>query len=153
MISGINHVTIAVSNLDQCFAFYHEILGFKALAKRRKQSAYLLSWSDWIVLVQDENVEGLTSPKSYAHLAFSVAEGDLLKMSEKIRKSGADVWQENSSPGESLYFLDPSGNPREIHCGDWKSRLQWLKDIPTDEVILYEQKNRNAQMTYFSRAL
>ncbi len=138
MINGINHITIAVSDLDQCFDFYHEVLGFKALAKRHKKSAYLLSGSDWIVLVQDRNVADPTFRRSYAHLAFSVTESNFLEMSEKIKKSGAEIWQENSSPGESLYFLDPSGNRLEIHSGDWKSRLQWLKDNPTDEVTLYE---------------
>ncbi len=138
MIDGINHVTVSVLDLEQSFLFYREVLGFKALAKRRNKSAYLLSGSDWIVLVQDKNIEGLTSPRSYAHLAFSVSEDDFLKVSEKIKKSGAEIWQENSSPGESLYFLDPSGNRLEIHCGNLKSRLQWLKDNPTDDVTLYE---------------
>lgn len=138
MIDGINHVTVSVLDLEQSFLFYREVLGFKALSKRRNKSAYLLSGSDWIVLVQDKNIEGLTSPRSYAHLAFSVTEDNFLKVSEKIKKSDAEIWQENSSPGESLYFLDPSGNRLEIHCGNWKSRLQWLKDNPTDDVTLYE---------------
>lgn len=138
MINGINHITLAVVDLEKCFAFYREVLGFKALAKRKNKSAYLLSGSDWIVLVQNKSSDHSIVRTTYAHLAFSVDKSNFEIISSKIKSSGAEIWQENSSPGESLYFLDPSGNKLEIHCGDWKSRLQWLKDHPTDEVTLYE---------------
>lgn len=33
MITGINHITLAVKNLAESFKFYQEVLGFKPLAK------------------------------------------------------------------------------------------------------------------------
>ena len=138
MINGVNHLTLTVSDLDQCFLFYREVLGLKALAKRNDKSAYFLTGEDWLVLDQDKNKDAVFNQRSYAHIAFSVSESDFHFVSEKIKQAVAEVWQENSSPGESLYFLDPSCNRLEIHCGDWKSRLQWLKDNPSDEVTLYE---------------
>ena len=44
-------------------------------------------------------------------------------MSGKIIASGAHIFKENTSPGKSLYFLDPDGHKLEIHVGDWQSRM------------------------------
>ncbi len=136
MISSVNHITLSVKNLDEGFNFYTEILGLKPLAKCKGKSAYLLAGNDWIVLVKAKDSKERVAT-SYAHLAFSVSEKEFAAMAEKIRSSGAEIWQDNSSPGESLYFLDPSGNRLEIHVGSWQSRLDWLKDHPTPEVEIY----------------
>lgn len=135
MIHGLNHITMAVSDLDKSFEFYTEILGFKALAKRKNKSVYLLAGENWVALVLDK--KRTASNDSYAHVAFSVDAKGFQTMSEKIKKSGARIWQENSSPGDSLYFLDPSGNKLEIHSGNWQSRLEWLREHPSPEVTIY----------------
>lgn len=70
MISGINHITLRVKNLDEAFDFYSTVLGFKPLAKRKNKSAYFLAGHDWIALVQSKGDQENTN--SYAHLAFSV---------------------------------------------------------------------------------
>ena len=136
MINSVNHITLSVRDIEESFRFYHDILQLKPLAKRKNKSAYFLVGDNWIALVQTK--EHLEPSSSYAHLAFSVSSQNFKIVSHKIIESGSKIWQENSSPGESLYFLDPSGNKLEIHCGDWKSRIQWLKNNPTDEVVLYE---------------
>ncbi len=136
MINSVNHITLSVRDIDESFRFYHDILQLKPLAKRKNRSAYFLAGDNWIALVQAK--EHQEPSASYAHLAFSVTSQNFKIVSQRISESGAKIWQENSSPGESLYFLDPSGNKLEIHCGDWKSRIQWLKNNPTDEVVLYE---------------
>lgn len=136
MINSVNHITLSVRDLDESFQFYHDILKLKPLAKRKNKSAYFLAGDNWIVLVQAKEPNEVFT--SNAHLAFSITLQNFIILSQQIRNSGAKIWQENSSPGESLYFLDPSGNKLEIHCGDWKSRIQWLKENPTDEVELYE---------------
>lgn len=136
MINGINHVTLSVQNLDSAFDFYRNTLGFRPFAKRRGKSAYFLSGDDWVVLVQAKRKH--SEDASYAHLAFSVHPKDFDALESKIRSSGAIIWQENSSPGESLYFLDPSGNRLEVHSGDWRSRLQWLKENASNEVTLFD---------------
>ena len=48
-------------------------------------------------------------------------------MADKIQNSGAHIFKENTSPGESLYFLDPDGHKFEIHVGDWKTRINHYK--------------------------
>ena len=136
MISGINHVTLSVENLDVAFDFNRDVLDFKPFAKRHGKSAYFLTGDDCAVLVQAKirPFQG----DSYAHLAFAVHPSDFKKLESQIKSSDATIWQENSSPGESLYFLDPSGNKLEVHSGDWRSRLRWLKENPSNEVTLFD---------------
>lgn len=42
MINGINHINIAVSDIERSFLFYKDILGFKPLCKS-EGSAYFLA--------------------------------------------------------------------------------------------------------------
>ena len=39
MITGLNHITLVVSDIDEAFTFYSEVLGFKPVQKSSK-SAY-----------------------------------------------------------------------------------------------------------------
>jgi len=41
MVTGINHITIAVKNLEVSFLFYREILGFKPLMRSPKGAYFL----------------------------------------------------------------------------------------------------------------
>jgi catechol-2,3-dioxygenase len=134
MIKGFNHITLTAKNLEESFQFYRNVLGLKALAKRKQKSAYFLAGNDWLAIVQSKE----PASQSYAHLALSVDSTDFSKLAEKIQNSGATIWQENSSPGDSLYFSDPSGNRLEIHAGNWQSRLDWLRQNPTPDVELFD---------------
>jgi catechol 2,3-dioxygenase-like lactoylglutathione lyase family enzyme len=134
-VTGINHVTLSVNDLDQSFEFYRDVLGLKPLAKRKNTSAYFLAGNDWIALVQTK--ERVSVSPLYSHLALTISVSHFAELSKRIVNSGAIIWQENSTPGESLYFLDPSGNKLEIHTGDWKSRINWLRENPSSEVELF----------------
>lgn len=121
MITGINHVTLSVLSLERSFAFYREVLGFKPLMKN-EVSAYFLAGDLWFCLEQDPKVRVEALPE-YTHIAFSVDQVDFPFVQEKIEKSGARIFKENKSEGDSMYFLDPDGHKLEVHVGDWKSRL------------------------------
>ncbi len=136
-IRGINHITLPVRNLEESFFFYGKVLGLKPLAKRKGKSAYFLAGADWVALVQAR--EPFNHSSSYGHLAFSVSLSDFPDLCERLHAAGAPEWQENTSPGESFYFLDPSGNKLEIHVGDWTSRMQWLKENPSADVEIFAE--------------
>jgi catechol 2,3-dioxygenase-like lactoylglutathione lyase family enzyme len=139
MIEGFNHVTIVVNDLDEACKFYGEVLGLKLLAKRQNKSAYFLAGQDWLALVAGASVESQENKKkSYAHLAFSVSQENFSAMADRIESFGAKIWQENTSPGSSLYFLDPSGNRLEIHSGNWKSRLDSLRTNRDQSVEIWD---------------
>jgi catechol 2,3-dioxygenase-like lactoylglutathione lyase family enzyme len=130
MIIGINHVTLSVRDVAESFGFYTQILGFKPVAKWPK-GAYLLAGDLWICLFLDRNIRESKLPE-YTHIAFTISEKDFNTMSERIKKSGADIWQENRSEGDSLYFVDPNGHKLEIHASDLETRLKTFKENPWD---------------------
>ncbi len=124
MINGINHITLAVKEIDKSFAFYKDILGLKPLVKWDK-GAYFLSGDFWFCLNVDEKRE--PNP-CYTHYAFTVHQDNFTIMAKKIINSGAHIFKENSSPGESLYFLDPNGHRLEIHACNWQDRIKAKKE-------------------------
>ncbi|MFC1742496.1 fosfomycin resistance glutathione transferase [Candidatus Riflebacteria bacterium] len=128
MITGINHITLSVKDIAKSFSFYNEVLGFKPVARWPK-GAYLLAGDMWIALAQDNTTRSAPLPE-YTHIAFSVEVGNFKSISEKIKKSGSEIWQENRSEGDSLYFLDPDGHKLEIHISDLKSRIANAKLSP-----------------------
>ncbi len=130
MIKGINHITLSVKDVDQSFEFYTQILGFKPVVKWPK-GAYLLAGDLWFCLFLDDNTRKSKLPE-YTHIAFTISEQNFKIMSERIKKSGAKIWQENQTEGDSLYFVDPNGHKLEIHASSLKARIKWAKINPWD---------------------
>lgn len=134
MITGINHINIAVFDLEKSFQFYKDIMGFTPLCKS-EGSAYFLAGKPhtphclWFSLDLDRQRVRINSLCN-THIAFSVDEKDFEEMSARIICSGVQVFKENTSPGKSLYFLDPDGHKLEIHCGNWQTRLTAKKVNP-----------------------
>jgi len=123
VVSGVNHLTLSVSDIDLTFAFYTEVLGFSPIMKS-EISAYFRCGTLWIAAVKEE----LYERKGYGHIAFSVDKTDFAKLVEKIKTCNLAEWQENVTEGDSFYFLDPSGNKMEIHCGTLGSRVKHGKE-------------------------
>ncbi|MBK8202502.1 MAG: GNAT family N-acetyltransferase [Bdellovibrionales bacterium] len=133
MITGLNHITIAVKDLEKSYRFYNETLGLKPLMKHSK-GAYFLAGDFWFCLDLDSTTRASALPE-YTHFAFSISEEDFDKMSNQIKNSGAKIWKENVSEGDSVYFLDPDGHKLEIHVGDWKTRIESIKRKPWNSSI------------------
>ncbi|ANS43413.1 fosfomycin resistance glutathione transferase [Serratia inhibens] len=121
MLSGLNHLTLAVSDVNRSFDFYTNPLGFIARA-RWQHGAYLSLGELWLCLSWD-NSRALNAPGDYTHYAFSVAAENFAAVALRLRQAGVKEWKSNRSEGESLYFLDPDGHRLEIHSGDLASRL------------------------------
>lgn len=127
-IKSINHVTLAVKDIEKSFKFYRDILGFTPLVKWDK-GAYFLIGDFWFCLNLDEK---RTPNDCYTHYAFTISSEDFEETSRAIINSGAQTFKDNTSPGHSLYFLDPDGHKLEIHAGNWKTRIAAKKaDIGT----------------------
>ena len=135
MTTGVNHITLAVRDVDRPYHFYVETLGSRPLARWSK-GAYLLAGDLWLCLTLDERTRSSPLPE-YSHVAFSVPAARFDDAAASIRASGAAVWQDNRSEGASLYFLDPDGHKLEIHAGDWQTRLAAMKMEPWEENIQY----------------
>lgn len=125
MLTGLNHITIAVSDLDISFAFYSRLLEFKPHV-RWDSGAYLSLKNLWLCLSLD-----VAKPTNdYSHIALDCAQCDFSKIAGRLREANVIEWKENTSEGESLYFLDPDGHKLEIHCGNLQSRLNSLREKP-----------------------
>ena len=135
MITGINHITLSVRDVDRSFHFYVDTLRMKPLARWSK-GAYLLAGDVWLCLTLDERTRASPLPE-YSHIAFSVTGSQFDKAAARIRASGAAIWQDNRSEGASLYFVDPDGHKLEIHAGDWRTRLAAMIEHPWDAKIQY----------------
>lgn len=133
MITGINHITVAVRSLEESFSFYREVLEFRPIMRHSK-GAYLLAGNCWFCLEVDSATRKQPLPE-YTHFAFSVNEADFEPMRERILSAKAKKWKENISEGDSLYFLDPNGHKLEIHVGSWKSRLELVKQKPWNDSL------------------
>ena len=128
MIKGLNHVTVAVKDLERSFSFYRDVMGFKPLC-RWATGAYLLAGDMWFSL----NVDAKCAPTpDYTHVAFDVSDKHFEEIQKRIVASGALIFQSNFSPGHSLYFLDPDGHKFELHVGTWQDRLAIMKKDKKD---------------------
>lgn len=135
MISGLNHVTLSVSELERSFRFYVDVLGFKPVAKWVR-GAYLVAGDLWFCLSLDDMCRNGPLAE-YSHIAFSVPEQDFASATERLMSAKVDVWKENKSEGKSLYVLDPDGHKLEIHVGDLASRIASLKNCPYEGLELF----------------
>ena len=133
-ISGVNHLTVIVTDLDKSLAFY-QLLGFEPLV-RWQQGAYLQSQLAgaaqtpvWLAL----NLGQAQPGEDYSHLAFSVEPTQWSLLTQQLTAAGvlpARLWQDNRSEGASIYLLDPDGHRLELHLGSVHSRLQGLREQP-----------------------
>ncbi len=125
MVTGLNHLTIAVSDLDRSCGFYVNSLGFKPEG-RWDTGAYLSANELWLCLTLDT-----TSPANdYTHYAFSIDESNFDQTVARLKAAGASSWKDNSSEGASYYFLDPDGHKLELHSGTLASRLEAVRLKP-----------------------
>src|SRR5262245_21150029 len=104
MITGLNHLTLAVRDLDRSIAFYAGLLQF-SVRMRGPSSAYLEAGTLWLALVKDPQARSSPLPE-YTHAAFTVAASDLPLLAGKLRQVNVPQWQEPGGP-DSFYFLDP----------------------------------------------
>lgn len=133
MLTGINHITIAVSDLARSITFYQQQLGM-SLKASWPDGAYLSVTGQWLCLSVDE----AKPSKDYSHIAFDIKAADFNEYCERLIANGVQLWKQNKSEGESLYLLDPDGHKLEIHVGDLDSRLLAMKRAAKQGVIFYE---------------
>ena len=136
MVSGINHITLSVRNLETSFDFYTNVLGLRPVARWYK-GAYLEAGGNWICLTVDSEVRSTCLPE-YTHTAFTVSGDDFPRLVDQLRRIGAVCWQENRSPGDSHYFLDPDGHKLEIHTSTLADRMKALLQSPPKDLVLFD---------------
>ncbi|HBT8353715.1 TPA: glutathione transferase, partial [Klebsiella pneumoniae] len=103
MLSGLNHLTLAVSQLAPSVAFYQQLLGM-TLHARWDSGAYLSCGDLWLCLSLDPQRRVISPEESdYTHYAFSIAEEDFALFAGRLNAAGVPVWKTNKSEGASHY--------------------------------------------------
>ena len=136
MLSGLNHLTLAVADLDRSFAFYKDLLGFTPAAIWNT-GAYLSLKELWLCLSLDDRRAASPAP-DYTHYAFDIAPADFAAFRARLREAGAVEWRQNKSEGDSFYFLDPDGHQLEAHVGNLASRLAACRETPYAGMRFFE---------------
>jgi catechol 2,3-dioxygenase-like lactoylglutathione lyase family enzyme len=128
MLTGLNHLTLAVRELERSVGFYEQLLGFR-LHARWTAGAYLSLGDLWLCLSLDPARSSEPVP-DYTHYAFSIAQDNFDTFLQRLRDHGVAEWRQNRSEGDSLYFLDPDGHKLEVHVGNLGSRLAQCRVQP-----------------------
>ena len=80
MISGLNHITLAVSDLSRSLHFYNEILGLKGHVKW-DNGAHLSAGSLWFCLLCDQPCH----KQDYTHIAFDIEASNFESYSKMLK--------------------------------------------------------------------
>lgn len=133
-ITGLNHITLAVSDVRRAITFYQTVLGC-ALKAEWPEGAYLEAGGLWLCLSYDAAARKAPHP-DYSHIAFSVTPEDFAILGERI-EAQCEIWKANTSEGNSIYFLDPDGHKLELHIGTLASRLDSYRNEPSKLVRIF----------------
>ncbi len=136
MLTGLNHLSLAVADLQRSVQFYESALLFRQRA-RWDEGAYLSLGDLWLCLSLD-NLKSGRPTTDYTHYAFSIAQDDFSGFVEHICSYGVDQWKVNRSEGDSFYFLDPDGHKLEAHVGNLETRLAQCRLHPYRKMEFFD---------------
>ena len=138
MLSGFNHLTLAVTDVARSVSFYHDLLRLQ-LDATWDNGAYLSLPGLWLCLSLDP-LRSTAAAVDYTHYAFTVDAADFTALVERLRAAGVQEWRDIRSEGASFYFLDPDGHKLEAHVGDLVSRLQACRAKPYAGMKFYPSR-------------
>jgi catechol 2,3-dioxygenase-like lactoylglutathione lyase family enzyme len=128
LLTGLNHLTLAVTDLNRSVAFYQDLLQLR-LEATWDTGAYLSLPGLWLCLSVDPLCN--SGPAAdYTHYAFTISAIDFPMFVERLRSASVQEWRDNRSEGASFYILDPDGHKLEAHVGDLASRLAACRERP-----------------------
>ena len=137
MLTGLNHLTLAVSDLNRSLTFYRDVLQLHVEATW-DAGAYLSLPGLWLCLSLDPLRKFEPNP-DYTHYAFSLSAADFPLFVQRLKSANVAQWRDNCSEGSSFYFLDPDGHKLEVHVGDLASRLAACRQKPYAGMRFYDE--------------
>ncbi len=135
LITGLNHVTFGVVNLEKSIKFYTELLGGRLKVKWDK-GAYITYGELWLALNLTE--KNVNNPNRANHIAFDVNLEDYYILRSKLIENRVMEYKENKSEGESYYFKDPDGNNLELHVGNLESRIKAILENRNHNYLVFD---------------
>ena len=124
-LQQIDHVALAVTDLEKSIAWYHDVLGLE----RRYEDAWkdapamLCAGSTCVALfpLRPDDSSARTSSSAQPgmrHMAFRTTYGDLLEAEKNLQERGIPFEFQNHGIAHSIYFADPDGHQLEITTYD-----------------------------------
>lgn len=138
MLTGLNHLTLAVSDLQRSLAFYRDVLQLRVEATW-DAGAYLSLPGLWLCLSLDP-LRKSEPGADYTHYAFSLESADFANFVQRLKAVNVQAWRDNRSEGASFYFIDPDGHKLELHVGDLASRLAACRQKPYAGMRFYDEQ-------------
>jgi catechol 2,3-dioxygenase-like lactoylglutathione lyase family enzyme len=129
-ISGIDHLTLPVRDLDIAERFYTQVLGANVVYRtdRSRSSPFIA-----ITIGDSPSIDLFVQPwgqpaanQPHPHLAFAVRGEDLLDLKQRLIAQQIPVVGpiQFGPPGHgSIYFHDPSGNHLELCARDFTGEV------------------------------
>ncbi|MBN1777780.1 MAG: FosX/FosE/FosI family fosfomycin resistance hydrolase [Clostridiales bacterium] len=129
MITGINHITLIVRDLDAAGGFWRDIFGAEEIYHSEKklfsiaEEKYFLIGDIWICLMKGDSLPEQT----YNHIAFSIPDSEYDFYVSILKAAGLSILPGRSrieGEGRSLYFYDFDNHLFELHTGTLDERLR-----------------------------
>ncbi len=121
-LEGIDHVAIAVPDLDQAIAWYTEVLGFRRQYADEWSGvpAFIGLGSTAIALFPQREKSGGSPMRGgpLLHLAFRTDRPGFVRAREELRRRRISIRFEDHEIAHSIYFHDLNGLPLEITTYD-----------------------------------
>ena len=117
IVEGIDHVNIAVKDLEASVKFYSDLFDFEVLNDRESEFVTMTLDPIKIRLVKTDKVQNQLTVLNLPTLSFTMDVDDFTEAINEIESKGIKIEKgpEGIEGGESLLFSDPSGNFIEIY--------------------------------------
>jgi catechol 2,3-dioxygenase-like lactoylglutathione lyase family enzyme len=115
---GIDHVALAVADLDRSETFYRDVLGLERVHEQWDPPRVLASGGSGVALFPAENDHGEASPAHILHIALRVDRGNFQAAQAALSAGGIEYRFSDHDLAHSIYFEDPDGYRLELTTYD-----------------------------------
>jgi catechol-2,3-dioxygenase len=110
---GLDHVALAVSDLDRAETFYHEVLGLDRVIPEWDPPRVMASEGSGVALFPDGG-DVPDAPPRILHVAFRVDREAFEAAQTELSDRGIDTSFSDHGASHSIYFEDPDGHRLEL---------------------------------------
>lgn len=115
---GLDHIAIAVADLDRSESFYAEVLGLERAHPAWDPPRMMMSAGSGIALFPEGEDFGAATAPHIRHIAFRVDRAAFDTAREELADRGVETRYSDHGAAHSVYFEDPDGHRLELTTYD-----------------------------------